>query len=25
MEELEITTNSQLVQYAMMHGMIAAA
>jgi DNA-binding NarL/FixJ family response regulator len=25
MEELEITTNSQLVQYAMMHRMIAAA
>lgn len=25
MEELEITTNSQLVQYAMMHGMIATA
>jgi DNA-binding NarL/FixJ family response regulator len=25
MEELEIATNSQLVQYAMMHGMIAAA
>jgi DNA-binding NarL/FixJ family response regulator len=25
MEELEITRNSQLVQYAMMHGMIAAA
>jgi len=25
MEELEITTNSQLVRYAMMHGMIAAA